>query len=448
MIRREVIIIGAGPAGMAAAVKLESMGFRDLLVLEKEEQPGGVLRQCIHPGFGLIRFGRNLTGPEYSLEYRNRMEEAGIPVCYDTTVLKVRKGEDGGIIITAAGPDGTKEYYCDAAILASGCRERSRGALMIAGTRPAGILTAGTAQGMMNLLNTKVGERVVIIGSGDIGLIMARRFTLEGSRVLCVVEKEDVCGGLSRNRKECLDDFGIPLVTGAQVVRIDGEKRVRSVTIREDDGLERTVECDTVVLSAGLIPEDGFVEGEVPGLFYCGNALYVHDLVDEVSESGEEAAMDAAGFLLSRGSGRETFSRYASEEVPRVRKERRAYVERRKEEKRLHRDDHHFITCIICPNSCRIDLRDLSGGQCPRGEVYARNEKEHPYRILTTTVLTEKGEPVSVRTDVPIPLEELQKGVETLQRFRVPGPVKPGEILLRDFICPGTNLVATKGSTE
>ncbi len=446
MTHKEIIIIGAGPAGMAAAVQLESMGFRDLLVLEKEGQPGGVLRQCIHPGFGLIRFGRNLTGPEYSLEYENRMQEASVPVCYDTTVLKVREDETDGICITAAGPEGTTEYHCDAAILASGCRERSRGSLMIAGTRPAGILTAGTAQGMMNLLNTKVGERIVIIGSGDIGLIMARRFTLEGSRVLCVVEKEDVCGGLSRNRKECLDDFGIPLLTGAQVIRINGKKRVRSVTIREEGGTERTMDCDTVILSAGLIPEDGFVEGEVPGLFYCGNALYVHDLVDEVSESGEEAAMDAAGFLLAKGTGREAFSKYASEEVPRVRQERRRYVEGRKDEKRLHRDDHHFITCIICPNSCRIDLRDYTGGQCPRGEVYARNEKEHPFRILTTTVLSENGESISVRTDVPVPLEELPKGMEILRGFRAPETVRPGDILLSDFIRQGTNLVATKGS--
>ena len=169
MINREIIIIGAGPAGMAAAVKMNELGFRDVLILEKEDSPGGVLRQCIHPGFGLIRFGKNLTGPEYSQEYERRLKESAAEVQYETTVLGIREGESGRVCITAAGPEGTEEYRCDAAILASGCREKSRGELMIPGDRPAGIYTAGTAQGMMNLLNARIGEKIVIIGSGDIG---------------------------------------------------------------------------------------------------------------------------------------------------------------------------------------------------------------------------------------------------------------------------------------
>lgn len=446
MINREIIIIGAGPAGMAAAVKMNELGFRDVLILEKEDSPGGVLRQCIHPGFGLIRFGKNLTGPEYSQEYERRLKESAAEVQYETTVLGIREGESGRVCITAAGPEGTEEYRCDAAILASGCREKSRGELMIPGDRPAGIYTAGTAQGMMNLLNARIGEKIVIIGSGDIGLIMARRFTLEGSKVLCVVEKEDVCGGLPRNRKECLDDFDIPLLTNSEVIRIDGRKRVETVTIRLENGEETEMECDAVILSAGLTPEDGFVEGTVPGLFYCGNALYVHDLVDDVSESGENAALDAAGYVLARSRGREFYSAYSCEEVPRIRKERQALLADRKEEKRRTKDDHYFIICIICPNSCRIDLRDYTGGQCPKGEIYARNEKEHPFRILTTTVLTESGNLISVRTDRPVPLDELPEGMAMLKDFIAPADAKAGQVLMEDFLRKGTRLIATKNT--
>ena len=444
MDNREVIIIGAGPAGMAAAVKLNELSFRDVLILEKEAIPGGILRQCIHPGFGLIRLGKNLTGPEYSLVYENKLKEAGMEVRYETTVLSIREGESGKVFITAAGPGGTEEYCCDAAILASGCREKSRGELMIPGDRPAGIYTAGTAQGMMNLLNARIGERIVIIGSGDIGLIMARRFTLEGSKVLCVVEKEEVCGGLPRNRKECLDDYDIPLLTGSEVIQISGRKRVESVTIRRENGEETLMECDTVILSAGLRPEDGFVEEPVTGLFCCGNALYVHDLVDDVSESGEQAALDTAGYLLAKMRGRDHYSEYSFEEAPRIRRERSKFLEERKREKLRTKDDHFFITCIICPNSCRIDLRDYTGGKCPKGEIYARNEKEHPFRILTTTVLTEGGALVSVRTDRPVPLEEMPEGMSMLKDFIAPAKVEAGQVLLEDFLRPGTRLIATK----
>ena len=446
MVHKEVIIIGAGPAGMAAAVKLSELGFRDVLILEKEERPGGVLRQCIHPGFGLIRFGKNLTGPEYSLEYEDRLSQCSAEVRYNTAVLKVSSGEKDIIRILARGPEETEEYSCDAAILASGCRERGRGSLMIPGSMPAGVFTAGTAQAMMNLQNARIGDRIVIVGSGDIGLIMARRFTLEGSRVLCVVEKEDVCGGLERNLKECLDDFSIPLLTGSEVVRIDGLKRVESVVIRDSTDEETSVECDTVILAAGLIPEDDFVEGSIPGLFYCGNVLYVHDLVDDVSESGENAAMDAAGYLLARMRGQDYYPEYGAETVPEIRRERTAFLKERRESKRRHPEDRFFITCIICPNSCRIDLRDFTGGQCPKGEIYARNEVEHPFRILTSTVLTERGEQISVRTNVPIPLEDFPKGMEALRFFTGPADVRPGQVLIKDFLRKGTDLLATVGS--
>ncbi|MDO4482661.1 MAG: FAD-dependent oxidoreductase [Bacillota bacterium] len=444
MERKEIVIVGAGPAGMAAAVKLCDMGFRDLVIIEKESRPGGVLNQCIHPGFGLVRFGKNLTGPEYKALYEDALKESGAELLTETTVMSVEKGS-GYIRVLAQTPDGEAEFGADAVILASGCRETGRGALGIAGSRPAGIYTAGTAQGMMNLRNTKVGSRIVIIGSGDIGLIMARRFTLEGSRVVCIVEKESVCGGLERNLKECVEDFGIPLLTESVVCRINGRKRVESVAVRNRSGEETEYLCDTVILSAGLVPEDGMADKSIEGLFFCGNALYVHDLVDDVSQCGEDAAMDTAGYLLAKMRGKSFESAYAASNVETARKERRAFLEQRKKSRMESRfNNTEYIICTMCPNGCRINAVDFTGGKCSRGEAYARSEAENPKRILTGSVrIKGTGDIVSVRTDRPVPLNLFREGMRIIGSIDVEAPVGLNQVLAEDFLEKGTRLITT-----
>lgn len=317
----DVLVVGGGPAGMAAAVAAYEAGVTDILILEREEALGGILRQCIHNGFGLHRFGEELTGPEYAYRYQQLVEQHGIPHLLNTTVLSVARDRT----VTASNEQmGVFTVEAGAVILAMGCRERPRGALSIPGTRPAGVYTAGTAQRFVNMRGYMPGREVVILGSGDIGLIMARRMTLEGARVRAVCELMPYSGGLSRNIEQCLRDFDIPLYLSHTVTQIHGKERVEGVTVSEVDadrrpvpGTEQYIPCDTLLLSCGLIPEneltrqagitldrvtggatvDGGRETDVPGIFACGNVLHVHDLVDYVSEEAARAGASAAAFL-------------------------------------------------------------------------------------------------------------------------------------------------------
>ena len=325
MKKLDLVIIGGGPAGMAAAVAAYEKGVRDLLILDREPQLGGILEQCIHNGFGLHRFKEELTGPEYAARFAEKVAEYGIPCLLNTMVLDLETESDGTKIVTAVSPqEGYLKLNARAVILAMGCRERPRGALNIAGTRPAGIYTAGAAQKFVNIKGQMPGKRVVILGSGDIGLIMARRMTLEGAKVEAVCELMPYSGGLTRNIVQCLEDFGIPLKLSHTVVQIHGKERVEAVTIaavgpdrRPIPGTEEKIPCDTLLLSVGLIPENelsrqagvqmdpvtgGAVVDEnrqtsIPGVFACGNVLHVHDLVDYVSEEAEIAGKQAAAYL-------------------------------------------------------------------------------------------------------------------------------------------------------
>lgn len=322
--QHQVIIIGGGPAGLGAALRLRERGIEDVLILERESAPGGILRQCIHDGFGLTRFGETLSGPEYAQRFVDRVEEAGIPCVTDCTVLDLTADK----VITAARSGEIRQYQAQAVVLAMGCRERTRGALAIPGSRPAGVYTAGVAQNYINLRNLMVGKEVVILGSGDIGLIMARRMTLEGAKVKGVYEVMPYPSGLPRNMEQCLNDYGIPLHLSHTVVDIRGRNRLEAVVTAQVDermraipGTEETVPCDTLILSVGLIPEnelslsagvrldnrtkgawvDENCQTSIPGVFAAGNVLHVHDLVDFVTLESEALADCAARYLREGG---------------------------------------------------------------------------------------------------------------------------------------------------
>ena len=326
----ELVIIGGGPAGMAAAIAAKEAGIDDILILERDSALGGILRQCIHGGFGLHTFGEELTGPEYAYRYEARVKELNIPYMLNTMVTELTPdryvtamNEKLGIFTVKAG----------AVILAMGCRERPKGALGIAGTRPAGVYTAGTAQKFVNMKGYMPGREVVILGSGDIGLIMARRMTLEGAKVHAVCELMSYSGGLARNIEQCLNDYGIPLKLSHTVSEIHGKERVEGVTIVKVDENRRPIpesaeyiKCDTLLLSCGLIPENELTAGagisidkvtggavvngkretECEGIFACGNVLHVHDLVDFVSDEAVIAGRAAAEYI--NGKSTETAS--------------------------------------------------------------------------------------------------------------------------------------------
>ncbi len=331
--KREIVVIGGGPAGLAAAVSARESGADDVLILEREQELGGILNQCIHNGFGLHTFREELTGPEYAARYREKAREMGIPALLGTTVVDLRR-KDGKLLVTAVSRSrGLLEIEAKAVVLAMGCRERPRGALNIPGFRPTGIFSAGTAQRLVNREGYLPGREVVILGSGDIGLIMARRMTLEGAKVKCVAEIMPYSGGLKRNIVQCLDDYGIPLKLSHTVVDIRGKERVTGVTLAAVDqqlkpipGTEEDISCDTLLLSVGLIPENELsklagvelspatrgpkvnecLETNVAGVFACGNVLHVHDLVDYVSEEAEQAGKNAARYArrgLPEGKG-------------------------------------------------------------------------------------------------------------------------------------------------
>ena len=323
----QLAIIGGGPAGLAAAIAAREKGVEDILIIERDKELGGILNQCIHAGFGLHTFGQELTGPEYAGRFIDRVQQMHIPYLLRTMVLDLSEDR----VLTVTGPEtGLIQIQAQAVILAMGCRERPRGALNIPGYRPAGIYSAGTAQRLVNMEGFMPGKNVVILGSGDIGLIMARRMTLEGAKVHAVAEVLPYSGGLKRNIVQCLEDFDIPLYLSTTVVDIHGQERLEGVTLARVDenrrpipGTEQHIPCDTLLLSVGLLPENelssaagvrlsGVTGGpevtdrlatSIPGVFACGNVLHVHDLVDFVSQEAQKAGENAALYLQGARAG-------------------------------------------------------------------------------------------------------------------------------------------------
>ena len=373
----DIAVIGGGPAGLAAAVAAYDAGVKNILILEREEELGGILNQCIHNGFGLTRFKESLSGPEYAARFVDEVEARDIDVMKKTTVLSFTKDKE----ITAINEtEGMFTVRANAVILAMGCRERSKGALNIAGARPAGLYSAGTAQKYVNIKGYLPGKEVVILGSGDIGLIMARRMTLEGAKVHAVCEIMPYSSGLKRNIVQCLDDFGIPLYLNHTVTKIEGDGRVTGVVISEVDankkpvkGTEKHFSCDTVLFSVGLIPENELTKNAenplspatkgavvyqnretlLDGVFACGNVLQVHDLVDFVSEESETAGLAAAEYVQKGGNARETVDCVAGSNI--------GYVLPQKIDKNIAGNVKLFFRVRNIFKNCKIKVQ--CGGQ-------------------------------------------------------------------------------------
>ena len=453
----DVLVIGAGPGGLAAAKAARECGADDVIVLERGAEAGGILNQCIHDGFGLIRYGEALTGPEYAAKVLGEALSSGAEVLTGRHVKSI----SGNKAVVVYSTKGIETYHARAIILATGCRERTRGAISIPGGRPAGVFTAGVAQNLINCKNVMIGKKVVILGSGDIGLIMARRFTLEGAKVLAVVEIMSEPCGLARNVSQCVYEFDIPLYVNTTVTNIIGKGRLEAVELSEVDenknpiaGTKRRIDCDSLVLSVGLIPEnevaqtvgvklnpdnsvitDEFLQTSISGIFSCGNSRRVMDLADYVSEQGELAGKNVVHYI--KGEPMETWDEEKSNCM------KKGFPER------------DTITCTVCPNGCQVKWDEAtgqySGNKCPRGQAFAVQERTSPKRTVTTTIkLAGSGlKLIPVRSSGTVNRNVVAHIVETLRDTTVKGSVQSGEVVYTETIAGDEiKIITTYGISE
>lgn len=469
--KTDLVIIGGGPAGMAAALSARREGV-SVLILERDRELGGILNQCIHNGFGLHTFGEELTGPEYADRYAKQVAQAQIPCLLNTIAVDVQGGDP--CRITAMNRhQGLFEIQAGAVVLAMGCRERPRGAMNIPGFRPAGIYSAGTAQRLVNMEGRMPGREVVVLGSGDIGLIMARRMSLQGAKVRLVAEIMPYSGGLKRNIVQCLDDFGIPLRLSHTVSEIHGKDRVEGVTlVRVDEnlnpieGTQEYIACDTILLSCGLIPENELSEGAgaemdpvtqgpvvnaalettAEGIFACGNVLHVHDLADNVSKEARRAGAFAAAYVKKgRNAGQ-----WGEAVRPKIPDKTRSVLPE-------GRDSGKTLICIGCPVGCLITAQRnpdgslaISGNTCKKGEEYARNEMTAPKRSVTSFMKVEGAaqRTAAVKTRGEIPKDKIWQCMEEIRGRTVKAPVKVGDVLIANVAGTGVDVIATSNAQQ
>lgn len=492
----DVVVIGGGPAGLAAAIEAKKNDAKVLLI-EREARLGGVLKQCIHDGFGLVRFGKKLSGPEYAQRFIREFHELEIDFLTMTFVTDIKK-DNGEFELVFVNGEGLSHCKTKSVILATGCRERTAKQVSIHGTRPAGIFTAGTAQNYVNILGQMPTKKCVILGSGDIGLIMARRLTLEGAEVVGVYEAKPTPSGLERNIVQCLNDFDIPLSLSHTVTRVFGHDRLTAVEISQVDsnmkpveGTEEIIECDALILSVGLIPEnevakqlgvtiDSKTRGpvcsenmmtDVDGIFSCGNAYHVFDLVDYVSENGELAGRGAAEYSKSVKAGlqkvEDTGSAEAAEsadsgtEAAKAGAQKAAETAKNQESPKATGENAKtgeavdeeaiYMTCIVCPNSCKLKIKEengtynVTGNKCPRGEAFAISELTNPTRTLCTTVASDfcDAPVVPVRLSAEVPKGRIFECMKEINKVKLEERLEEGDVVIENILGLGADVIVT-----